>query len=200
MQHLIYAPLTHVSFSYPPFVGKWPFFVMGGLDAIAGIMQVFAATYLPGPLLILLSQAAIPMSMLISKYLLKSEYTPFQYLGATIVACGIATVLVPTISGDGSVLWAVVMIASTVPMALSSVYKEIALGTTELDPIFLNGWIAVFQVRVCVHVRVCMCVVCVRAECDSAAPHPATHPYLSLPPLSVPLPSPPTRSSSFPCW
>jgi hypothetical protein len=31
-----------------------PFAVMGGLDAIAGIMQVFAATYLPGPLLILL--------------------------------------------------------------------------------------------------------------------------------------------------
>ena len=30
-------------------------------------------------------------------------------------------------------------------MALSSVYKEIALGETELDPIFLNGWIAVFQ-------------------------------------------------------
>lgn len=31
-----------------------PFAVMGGLDAIAGIMQVFAATYLPGPLIILL--------------------------------------------------------------------------------------------------------------------------------------------------
>ena len=119
---------------------------MGGLDAIAGIMQVFAATYLPGPLLILLGQAAIPMSMLISKYLLKCEYTLFQYLGAIIVACGIATVLVPTITGSGSVLWAIIMIASTVPMALSSVYKEMALGATELDPIFLNGWIAVFQV------------------------------------------------------
>jgi len=126
-------------------MGKWPFFVMGGLDAFAGIMQVFAATYLPGPLLILLGQAAIPMSMLISKYLLKREYTPFQYLGAFIVAAGIATVLVPTINGSGSVLWAIVMISSTVPMALSSVYKEIALGETELDPIFLNGWIAVFQ-------------------------------------------------------
>ena len=37
------------------------------------------------------------------------------------------------------------MILSTIPMALSSVYKEIALGETELDPIFLNGWVAVFQ-------------------------------------------------------
>jgi hypothetical protein len=31
-----------------------PFAVMGGLDAIAGIMQVFAATYLPGPIIILM--------------------------------------------------------------------------------------------------------------------------------------------------
>jgi hypothetical protein len=30
-------------------------------------------------------------------------------------------------------------------MALSSVYKEIALGETELDPVYLNGWIAAFQ-------------------------------------------------------
>ena len=41
-------------------MSKKPFFVMGALDAVAGIMQVFAATYLDGPLLILLSQAAIP--------------------------------------------------------------------------------------------------------------------------------------------
>lgn len=31
-----------------------PFAIMGALDAVAGIMQVFAATYLPGPLIILL--------------------------------------------------------------------------------------------------------------------------------------------------
>jgi hypothetical protein len=31
-----------------------PFAVMGALDAVAGIMQVFAVTYLPGPLVILL--------------------------------------------------------------------------------------------------------------------------------------------------
>lgn len=30
-------------------------------------------------------------------------------------------------------------------MCLSSVYKEIALGETELDPVYLNAWIAVFQ-------------------------------------------------------
>ncbi len=147
-------------------MGKKPFFVMGFLDAVAGIMQVFAATYLPGPLLILLGQAAIPMSMVISKYLLKREYTRFQYIGAFIVALGIATVLIPSMSGGGSAGWAIVMIFSTVPMALSSVYKEIALGETELDPIFLNGWIAVFQFMF-------SCLICIPAA------------YTSEPPISI---------------
>lgn len=126
-------------------MSKKPFAVMGTLDAVAGILQIFSATYLPGPLLILLSQAAIPVSMIISKYLLKATYNKYQYIGAFIVAAGIIVVLAPTLSGGGSILWSLMMIFSTVPMTLSSVYKEIALGETELDPMYLNGWIAVFQ-------------------------------------------------------
>ena len=76
---------------------------------------------------------------------MKAKYNNFQYAGALIVAGGIVTVLAPTISGGGSWIWTVVMIISTIPMALSNVYKEMALGETELDPIFLNGWIAIFQ-------------------------------------------------------
>ncbi len=37
--------------------------------------------------------------------------------------------------GGGDIQWAFVMILSTVPMTLSSVYKEIALGTTEVDAV-----------------------------------------------------------------
>jgi drug/metabolite transporter (DMT)-like permease len=112
-----------------------PFAVMGGLDAVAGIMQVFAATYLPGPMIILLQQSAIPISMVISKYLINAQYNKYQYVGAVIVACGIVVVLAPTISGGGDVVWAIVMMVSCVPMTLSSVYKEISLGETELDTV-----------------------------------------------------------------
>lgn len=122
-----------------------PFAVMGALDAVAGIMQVFAVTYLPGPLVILLQQSAIPISMVISKYLINAKYNLYQYLGAVVVAVGIVVVLAPTISGGGSIIWALVMMVSCVPMTLSSVYKEISLGETELDPMYLNGMIAVFQ-------------------------------------------------------
>lgn len=121
-----------------------PFVVMGGLDAVAGIMQVFATTYLPGPLVILLSQAAIPVSMCISYVMLKARYNNFQYIGALIVAGGIIIVLAPNMEG-GSAIWAILMLLSTIPMTLSSVYKEIALGETELDAMYLNGMIAVWQ-------------------------------------------------------
>jgi drug/metabolite transporter (DMT)-like permease len=126
-------------------VPKKTFAIMGALDALAGIMQIFGATYLPGPLIILLLQAAIPVSMVISRYLLSAQYNKFQYAGALIVAGGIMIVLAPSLTGGGSIVWALVLILSTVPMALSSVYKEIALGETELDAIYLNGWVAVFQ-------------------------------------------------------
>ena len=36
------------------------------------------------------------------------------------------------------------MILSCLPMTLSSIYKEMVLGG-DLDPIYLNGWVAIFQ-------------------------------------------------------
>ena len=204
---------------------KAPFAVMGLLDSLAGIMQTFAAVYLPGPLLVLLPQAAIPISMALSKRVLHERYKCLQYVGAAVVMAGILVVLEPVITqrhgpsyvcaafdeeqycttcqtetteeaclshriddtGEGGVptflrgitsnstddmddkdvvchwipanesashmanvvstlIWSLVMILSCVPMTLSSVYKEIALGgETDLDPILLNGYIAGFQ-------------------------------------------------------
>ncbi|CAI5742314.1 unnamed protein product [Hyaloperonospora brassicae] len=133
-------------------IPKQKFAVMGGLDSIAGILQVFAATYLGGSLIILLGQAAIPMTMLISSLLLKAKYSSYQYVGAAVVTLGLLVVLGTGHSSSSAgtdsnliVLWSTVMILSCVPMCLSSVYKEKALGETELDAVYLNGWIAVFQ-------------------------------------------------------
>lgn len=143
-------------------IPKRKFAVMGALDSVSGIMQVFAATYLGGSLIILLGQAAIPVSMLISRALLQSKYSVYQYVGAVVVSTGLLIVLGPSLSGNGSsgtdshavVFWSVVMIVSCVPMCLSSVYKEKALGEAELDPVYLNGWIAVFQLLMAIPLTV----------------------------------------------
>mmetsp|Transcript_106744 Transcript_106744/g.309663 ORF Transcript_106744/g.309663 Transcript_106744/m.309663 type:complete len:342 (-) Transcript_106744:423-1448(-) len=131
-------------------VPKKDFAVMGFLDCLAGIMQTFATTYLKGSLVILLIQSAIPVSMVLSALMLKVKYHVVQYIAAFIVCAGIITVLAPSLFGssddeESSPTWALVLILSTIPMVLSSVYKEIALGDTDLDPIYLNAWIALFQ-------------------------------------------------------
>lgn len=62
---------------------------MGFLDCLAGIMQTFAVTYLPGALVILLLQAAIPASMVLSYVLLAKRYHKVQYFSAFVVCGGI---------------------------------------------------------------------------------------------------------------
>lgn len=138
-------------------IPKYKFAVMGVLDSIAGIMQSLATNYIVnGSLITLLSQAAIPVSMIISKIFLKTKYTATQYIGSLIVAGGLAVVLIPVFvnppnADDQDVkprdvpLWSVIMILSMVPQCLSSVYKEKALGEVEIDVVYLNGWVALFQ-------------------------------------------------------
>ena len=185
-------------------MSKWPFFVMGILDCMSSLMGTFSSVYLPGPLLVLLPQASIPISMILSRQLLDERYVGFQYAGAFVVVLGIFFVLSPEVrsssdtiyecvaideeqycvtckeetfeevclthfdEGTGNALcewtsslnnsedseqsmstliWSAVLIFACIPGTLSSIYKEKALGETQLDPVFLNGWIAVFQVR-----------------------------------------------------
>ena len=106
---------------------RYKFFVMGCLDSTAGVMQSLAVNFLHnGGLVILLSQAAIPMSMIITKIFLKTKYKWSQYIGAIIVTGGLFVVLGPFFedpdaggSGSNIVVWAAVMIISCIPMTLS---------------------------------------------------------------------------------
>lgn len=138
-------------------ISKYKFAVMGGYDSVSGIMSTFAINYITSSsIIVLVQQSAIPISMIISKITLNSTYTKNQYLGASIVMFGIVVVLIPTFlapadaaPGSGSpmmqLVWIMVMVLSCVPMCLSSVYKEKALGEAEIDCTYLNGWVAVFQ-------------------------------------------------------
>lgn len=224
---------------------SYPFAIMGALDCLATSMQVFSSVYLPGPLLVLLPQASIPLSMVLSRHLLNERYHWTQYVGAAVVVAGIVVVLEPLFSrrhspdfycealdlerdcvlcqtevtegdclshqvenvaggsdsfhdvlsgkylpwssfngSDSSIwhdgnstdarpnfppyipacewvsfddatrrndeflvlFWSIVAVASTLPMTLSTIYKQVALGEgVELDPVFLNGRSGVYQ-------------------------------------------------------
>ena len=126
---------------------KWA--IMGFLDSTAGILQAIAIDKISnGSLVVLLLQFAIPSSMIITRIFLKTKYTIPQYVGATIVTVGILIVLIPTLTGGGgsvSIGWSLMLMGSCIPMCLSSVYKEKALGDVELDPIWFNLMVAVYQ-------------------------------------------------------
>jgi uncharacterized membrane protein len=79
-------------------LSKRPFAIMGGLDCLSAVMQTFASIYLPGPLLVLLPQAAIPLSMLLTKHMLGERYRKAQYVGATVVFVGLLVVLEPVVT------------------------------------------------------------------------------------------------------
>lgn len=87
-------PRTHLS----SMLRKKPFLVMGFLDAISAAMQVLSTIYLPGTLLVLLPQAAVPLSMLTSRLVLRETFTRYQYAGAFVVFIGIFVVLFPVLT------------------------------------------------------------------------------------------------------
>lgn len=146
-------------------IPKYQFGVMGLFDSIAGIMSTFATNYISNAsTMVLVTQSAIPISMFISKISLNAQYTTAQYVGAAIVLSGIVVVLIPgffatpavpgadatgaptsSTADEMQAVWIGILVASCVPSVMSSVYKEKALGETEIDIMYLNGWVAVFQ-------------------------------------------------------
>jgi len=79
-------------------MNKKPFLIMGFLDAMAAAMQVLSTIYLPGTLLVLLPQVAIPLSMIASRLVLRESFTWHQITGAAIVLGGIVVVLMPVLT------------------------------------------------------------------------------------------------------
>ena len=92
--------------------------------------------------------------MVISKFTLQAAYSKAQYTGASVVLVGIISVLLPTFfapsaskadDSQSDLIWSLLLVLSCIPMCLSSVYKEKALGEVDIDVIYLNGWVSVFQ-------------------------------------------------------
>jgi len=81
------------------------FAIMGALDCLATTLQTFAAVYLPGPLLILLPQAAIPVSLALTAIDKRSQgggVNLQQWVGAATVLLGCWIVLEPVLRKNGA--------------------------------------------------------------------------------------------------
>ncbi|CAE7551499.1 crtp1 [Symbiodinium necroappetens] len=65
------------------------FALMGVFDGLSGTFMVLGGVHTSGTLQVLLGQAVIPVTMMLSVMLLRKQYHMLQYLGATTIVMGI---------------------------------------------------------------------------------------------------------------
>jgi drug/metabolite transporter (DMT)-like permease len=101
----------------------------------------------------LLYQAVVPVTMVLSYFVLKQRYRPLQIIGAVVILGGVVTVLLPKfLNGSADVedrpLFNIIFLLGIIPTALSTIYKELAFNDIELDVNYLQYWVAVWQLLV----------------------------------------------------
>ncbi len=129
------------------------------------LRSLFGAVHTSGSNQALLTNAVIPVTMLLSALILHHQFRKREYTGSVIIMCGIVTVLLPQIfpsspgfSGErdsgGDIgqddnsdlpLFNFLFLLSVVPSALSSIYKELAFLDSDIDSNYLQAWVSLWQ-------------------------------------------------------
>ncbi|XP_049851611.1 crt homolog 1-like [Schistocerca gregaria] len=139
----------------------WKYMVMGLLDALSGILMVCGGAGTPGPLQLMLIQGAIPLTMLFSFFMtipvistyigtrLELRYRWTHVFGAVLIFGTVVGSILPIVlKGGGQGInpsYTVMFIVSVIPLALSSVYKELAFKDINLDIYLVSAWVSTFQ-------------------------------------------------------
>eukprot|EP00933_Yihiella_yeosuensis_P027625 TRINITY_DN2152_c2_g1_i1.p1 TRINITY_DN2152_c2_g1~~TRINITY_DN2152_c2_g1_i1.p1 ORF type:complete len:519 (+),score=71.45 TRINITY_DN2152_c2_g1_i1:138-1694(+) len=133
------------------------FAMMGAFDGISGTLMVLGGVHTSGVLQVLLSQAAIPFTMVLSVLLIGKRYHGFQHLGAATIVLGIVFAKAHKLLDGASQIasqdvpeFNLLFCLALVPGAMSTVFKEIAFRNFDgdLDVNVLQFWVAGFQVVV----------------------------------------------------
>ena len=117
-------------------IGLNSWLVLSFLFALQNTMEIASIDGLgssSGSLSAVLQQAVIPITLLSSAVWLHRHYRLAHYLGAALVAGGIAAAYAPNIStASVSLSWVFVFLASRVPQSLANVRSEQLFGTPSL--------------------------------------------------------------------
>mmetsp|Transcript_33496 Transcript_33496/g.96155 ORF Transcript_33496/g.96155 Transcript_33496/m.96155 type:complete len:487 (-) Transcript_33496:327-1787(-) len=129
------------------------FAMMGVFDGLSGTLMVLGGVHTSGTMQVLLSQAVIPTTLILSTLLLRKQFHALQKAGAAFIVCGI--ILAKTMGGssggtDNMVVFNVIFFMAVIPNAASSVFKEVAFKgfDGDLDVNVLQFWVACFQLVV----------------------------------------------------
>ena len=133
------------------------FALMGLMDAVAGLCSSLGGAFTSGQTQVILNQANIPVTMLLSRSFLSSNYTLTQYIGAALIVGGSLLAAVPSTggseasgssSGSSSNMWygPLILLLSCLPNSFSNVYKEKNFKQDGLDVYFLTTLVSLWQV------------------------------------------------------
>ena len=129
------------------------------------LSSLFGAVHTSGSNQALLTNAVIPVTMLLSVLILHHRFLKREYAGSLIIMCGIFTVLLPQLfpsepsfsserDSGGDIgqddnsdlpLFNFLFLLSVVPSALSSLYKEMAFLDSDIDSNYLQAWVSLWQ-------------------------------------------------------
>ena len=133
------------------------FAAMGALDTLAGFMVLMGGAHISGPSQVLLSQGAIPVTMVVTSVWLKRRYNPVQYVGAAAIIVGVVLSMLQSFlvdtkaesaekaAGAATVLWALLYFSNNFPQAVSSVYKEISFRSVAIGALYMNAFVSLYQ-------------------------------------------------------
>ena len=135
---------------------QYKFLAMGLMDAIAGMCSSLGGAFTSGQVQVIVNQANIPVTMLLSRSFLRSSYVQRQYMGAALIVAGSLLAVLPSTTGQGEVaglgssgtLWygPLILLLSTLPNSFSNVYKEHNFKQDGLDVFFLTTNVSIYQV------------------------------------------------------
>lgn len=121
------------------------------LPPATALCSTLGSVYTPGQYQTLLNQTLIPLTMIVAFILLRTRYSRGEVGGAVVVVVGASLAVIPAVAAGHSVAavrwWAVLLyFASNIPMACSSVYKEMGFKDVHLDVYYLTTIVSVYQV------------------------------------------------------
>lgn len=130
----------------------YKFILMGVFDSLSVLISTIPASYVSGPINVVMSQSVVLVNMVASFFFLHLRYSPYHVAGVVLVMVGITIDVWPTFAGGASSssseftwLWILLLFIANIPMAASNVYKEKYLKQAQLDVWYLNGWVAFYQ-------------------------------------------------------
>jgi drug/metabolite transporter (DMT)-like permease len=131
---------------------KRKFVLIGILDMLQTMLVMIPGGKIRGPLTVVLLQITIPLTTLLGRIFLKTNYGRYHAAGALLITAGVFINLVPSMhavaqkdAGLEDGWYSIAYLLAGVPAAISIVYKEAVLRSQPMDICYFNAWCSFFQ-------------------------------------------------------